>query len=111
MAEATLVWIDQDMAHSSLGAGTVELDLCDLGIVVLSHDGHVTSTNDRARELLRAESQSTLEERLSDLQQGLDEVSLHGSMDEMPVDVPGLGTLGVRSCAVGGFNGEGRVLL
>ena len=105
------MWIDQDMAHSSLGAGTVELDLCDLGIVVLSHDGHVTSTNERARELLRAESQTTLEARLSDLQQGLDELSLQVSMDEMPVDVPGLGPLGVRSCAVDGFNGEGRVLL
>jgi signal transduction histidine kinase len=106
------VWIDQDMAHSSLGPGTVEIDLCDLGIVVLSHDGHVASTNERARELLRAESQSALDARLNVLQEGLGETPrLHGSLDEMPVDVPGLGTLGVRSCAVGGFNGDGRVLL
>ena len=32
-------------------------------------------------------------------------------MDEMSVDVPGIGSLGVRSSAVGGYGDNGRVLL
>ena len=85
MTEAELVWIDQGMTHSSVGAGgTVEIDLCEVGIVVLDHDGRVTSTNARARELLRAESQPALNERVRDLQRELvsKAAAQNGSMDE-----------------------------
>jgi len=106
------VWIDDSMAQGSSGAGTVELDLCDFGIVVLDNDGRVASINDRARLLLHADSQAALESRLDDLLRGLGKArSLDGATDETSVDVPGLGPLGVRSSAVGGLNGDGRVLL
>jgi signal transduction histidine kinase len=36
---------------------------------------------------------------------------LNGATDETSVEVTGVGPLGVRNCAVGGFNHEGRVLL
>lgn len=102
------------MMPSSVGTGgTVELDLCDVGIVVLDSDGRVTSTNARARELLRAESQSVLSDRIRALQTAL--VSHadrpHGSMDEASVDVPAVGLLSVRSCDVAGAVSDGRVLL
>jgi signal transduction histidine kinase len=104
------VWIDESVTQG--GAGTVELDLCDFGIVVLDKDGRVASTNDRARLLLHADSQAALESRLDDLLRGLAKAhSLNGATDEASVDVPGLGPLGVRSSAVGGVNGAGRVLL
>jgi signal transduction histidine kinase len=106
------VWIDQTVTQSPLGMGTVELDLGDLGIVVLDEDGSVASTNDRARQLLRAEDQSALEGRLEDLRRGLAQAQcVNGSTDETAVDVPGLGPIGVRSCAVAGVDHAGRVLL
>ena len=108
------MWIDQGMIESSVRAGgTVEIDLCEVGIVVLDHDGRVTSTNARARELLRAESQPALNERIGDLQRELTSKSAwqNGSMDESSVDLPGLGPLGVRGCDVAGVASDGRVLL
>src|SRR5262245_62419123 len=99
------------MPSSVTADGTVEVDLCEVGIVVLDREGRLVSTNARARELLRADSQSALNERLGDLQRGLDVKSLGASTDEIPVDVPELGTLGVRSCAVAGAASDGRVLL
>jgi signal transduction histidine kinase len=104
------VWIDEAMTHSSVG-GTVEIDLCDLGVVVLDDDGKVASTNDRARELLRADSQASLDARLRDLRRLSETQSLKGSMEESSVEVPGVGFVGVRSCMVTGRNGKGRVLL
>jgi signal transduction histidine kinase len=112
MAEAKLVWIDQGMTQSSVGTGTVELDLCDLGIVVLDGEGRVASTNDRARQLLRADSQSALEGRLPHLQRALAEARcLNGVTDETSLELAGVGALCVRSCPVAGINDEGQVLL
>lgn len=106
------MWIDQDLAQTPVNAGTVELDLCDLGIVVLDADGQAASTNDRARQLLQAESQADLDRRIGDLQHALREAqSLSGSTDEMSVDVAGVGAISVRSCFVAGVNNNGRVLL
>ena len=94
-----------DLSESS----TVDIGLGDPGIVVLDDDGGVVSTNARARELLRADSPSALNERLAALQKQLSEVD--GGSDEMSVDVPGVGALSVRSSAVGGLGSDGRVLL
>ncbi len=97
MTEAEPVWIDHGMIQSSIGTGgAVEIDLCEVGIVVLDHEGRVTSTNARARELLRAEAQPALNERVRDLQRELTSkaAAQHGSMDETPVDLPGLGRAG-----------------
>lgn len=106
------MWIDQGMMQSSVGTGTVELDLCDLGVVVLDGEGRVALHDDRARQLLRADSQSALEDRLRDLQRGLAEAQiLNGVTDETSVEVVGVGPLSVRSCAVAGLKGDGRVLL
>jgi len=108
------VWIDHDMIHSSVATGsTVEIDLGEVGIVVVDHDGRVTSTNARARELLRAEAQPALNERVRDLQRELisKAAAQSGSMDETAVDLPGLGALGVRGCDVAGVASNGRVLL
>jgi len=114
MTEAELVWIDQGMMQRAMGAsGTVEIDLCEVGIVVLDHEGRVSSTNARARELLRAESQSALNERIRDLQRELvsKAAGQAGSMDEISVDLPEVGSLGVRGCDVAGIASDGRVLL
>lgn len=106
------MWIDQDLAQTPVNAGTVELDLCDLGIVVLDADGQAASTNDRARRLLQAESQADLDQRIGDLHQALREAQfLNGSTDEASVDVAGVGPISVRSCSVAGMNNNGRVLL
>jgi len=106
------VWIDQGITHSSTGTGTVEFDLCDLGIVVLDGQGRVASTNDRARQLLRADSESALESRLKDLERALAETRcLNGATDETSIEVAGIGPLSVRSSGVAGVNHEGRVLL
>jgi signal transduction histidine kinase len=104
------VWIDQSMMEGSAGTGTVDIEWCDLGIVVLNRDGEVASTNDRARELLRADSPSALRGRLIAIQSGLAE-SQRRDMDEVSIDIPGLGAIRVRSCPVGGLNTDGRVLL
>ena len=114
MTEAEFVWIDQGMIESSVRAGgTVEIDLCEVGIVVLDHEGRVTSTNALARELLRADSQPALNERVRDLQRELTSKPAwqNGSMDETSVELPGLGSLGVRGCDVAGVASDGRVLL
>ena len=106
------MWTDQSVTQGVVGVGTVELDLCDVGVVVLDNGGRVASSNDCARHLLRADSQATLESRLADLQRALLEARcVNGATDETSVEVPGLGPLGVRSCAVAGLNNEGRVLL
>lgn len=106
------MWIDQGSMQSSFGAGgTVEVDLCEVGIVVLDSEGRVTSTNGRARELLRAESQSALSDRVRELQRALSTTEQNGSMDETPVDLPDVGLVSVRSCDVAGVASDGRVLL
>lgn len=108
------MWIDQGMMPSSIGAGgTVEVDLCEVGIVVLDHEGRVTSTNARARELLRAESQAALNQRVGDLQRELvaKMAPRSGSMEEASVDVPEIGALSVRSCDMAGVASDVRVLL
>jgi len=112
VTEAELVLADHGMTQSSVdlaGSSTVEIGFGDPGIVVLDHDGGVVSTNARARELLRADSPSALNERLTALQNQLSEVD--AGSDEMSVDVPGVGALSVCSSAVGGPVTEGRVLL
>ena len=93
------MWIDQDLAQTPVNAGTVELDLCDLGIVVLDADGQAASTNDRARQLLQAESQADLDQRIGDLHQALREAQfLNGSTDEASVDVAdGIGAVPPRT--------------
>jgi signal transduction histidine kinase len=107
------VWIDQGMMPIGAG-GTVEVDLCEVGIVVLDHEGRVTSTNARARELLRAESQAALTQRVGDLQRELVSITAprSGSMEEASVDLPDVGALGVRSCDMAGVSTDDvRVLL
>jgi signal transduction histidine kinase len=102
------------MMPSSLGtSGAVDVDLCEIGIVVLDAEGRVASTNARARELLRAESLATLNERVRDLQRELVSKSDwdRASLEEASVDLPGLGSLGVRSSEVAGVGTGGRVLL
>ena len=113
MTEAEFVWLDEGMTQTSGGArGAYEIDLCDTAIIVLDGDGHVTSTNTRARDLLRAESPSMLEDRLQEIQHHLALAPDDGdSMDETSVELPGVGPLGIRSCAVNGAGGAGRVLL
>ena len=112
MAEAKLVWIDEGVTQSPVGTGTVDLDLCDLGIVVLDGKGRVASSNDRARQLLRADSEAALESRLKDVERALTAAHrLNGGTDEAAVDVAGLGPLSVRSSAVAGVDQAGRVLL
>jgi signal transduction histidine kinase len=101
------------MMPSSIGAGgTVDVDLSEVGIVVLDSDGRVTSTNARARELLRAESLSALSDRIRDLQGALvSSARQNGPMEETPVDMADLGLLSVRSSDVAGVASDGRVLL
>ena len=106
------MWIDQDLTQTPVSAATVELDLCDVGIVVLDADGHATSTNDRARQLLQADSDADLNRRIADLHHAHREAQcLSGSTDEASVDVVGVGPISVRSCSVAGMNTNGRVLL
>jgi two-component system sensor histidine kinase HydH len=90
--------------------GTVEPDLTDPGIVVLDQAGRLMSVNAQTRELLGAESAAVFDGRLSSLASA-DAARTNGSDDEMIVDVPDVGPISVRSYAVSGVNGEGRVLL
>ena len=106
------MWIDQDLTQAAVNTGTVELDLCDLGIVVLDADGQAASTNDCARQLLQAESQADLDRRIGDLHHALKEAQrFSGSTDEASVNVAGVGPISIRSCSVAGMNNSGRVLL
>jgi signal transduction histidine kinase len=108
------VWIDQSMIERSVGAGgTVEVDLCEVGVVVLDQDGRVVSTNGRARELLRAESQAALNQRVTDIQRAIASQAARQeeASDETSVHLPDLGPLGVRSCDMAGVASDGRVLL
>jgi two-component system, NtrC family, sensor histidine kinase HydH len=113
--EAEFMLIDHGMTEGSsdvAGTPTVEIDLCDLGIIVLDHEGRVASTNAQARDLLRADSASTLNDRLEEIQRRLSKgPRSDAAADEMAVDVPGIGELNVRSCAVDGTGTSGRVLL
>jgi signal transduction histidine kinase len=112
MIEVELVLTDHRRTQGSIdvaGTSPVEIDLDDPGIVVLDHEGHVVATNARARELLRADSVSALNERLAGIQNHLP--GGDGGSDERSVDVPGIGALSVRSSVVGGVGGDGRVLL
>jgi signal transduction histidine kinase len=80
--------------------------------VVLDHDGRVTSTNSHARKVLRADSPSTLDARLREIQYRVArQPAMNGSEDEIVIDLPELGPIAVRSCPVAGLNGEGTVLL
>jgi signal transduction histidine kinase len=108
-----LVWINQSMTTQSSVGGETHVEVgTDVGVVVLDHDGRVTSSNSQARELLRAGSPATLDDRLREIQYLLlQEPTLNGSMDETAIDVPEVGLIALRSCTVAGPNGEGRVLL
>jgi signal transduction histidine kinase len=99
------------MPGSVRADGTLEIDLCEVGIVVLDHDWRVISTNARARELLRAESQAALSDRVKDLGREIESKSPDSATDEISVAIPELGLLGVRSCNVAGAGSDGRVLL
>jgi signal transduction histidine kinase len=90
--------------------GKVRLDFGRVGIVVLDQAGGVVSANAQARELLGAESPSVFDGRLKDLRSVLP-TPLDGSSEETVVDVPHAGPVSVRSCAVDGIDGAGRVLL
>src|SRR4029450_3995372 len=103
-----LVWMDQGMTQGPAAGSALELDLCEVGIIVLDDRGRVASSNTQARALLRAESQFELADGMRDLQKGLAGTSFTA---ETSVDVPGLGSIAVRSCAVNGVNAGGRVLL
>ena len=106
------VWIDEGVTQRSVRAGGNEMDLSDIGVVVLDEKGHVISTNTRARELLSAATPSLLDERATEVQRLLAGTpDLDGATDERSVVVPGLGSIAVRSCAVGGVGNDGRVLL
>jgi signal transduction histidine kinase len=105
------VWTEEGTTRATAGArDAVEIDLCDLGIVVLDGDDRVASANGAARELLGAESASALEDRTRELLQQLT-ANQDDSMDEAVVDLPGVGRLGVRGSAVEGADHRGRVLL
>src|SRR5688572_16368859 len=94
------------------GEGTVELDPGDVGVVVLDSEGRIASTNAHARELLQADSATALQDRLTDIQRQLSQAPRStGAQDEMAVEVQGVGRLAVRSCAVGGIEADGEVLL
>jgi signal transduction histidine kinase len=109
MKEAPPVWMNGTAGHSADSTrGTVHLDMCSQGIVVLDGAGRVISANMEARKLLRAES-ATLEARLGDVVSASADVS--GSGDETILEIPGVGPIGVRMCAVAGVEGEGHVLL
>lgn len=105
------MWIEESTTPATASArAAVEIDLCDLGIVVLDGEGRVASANGVARDLLRAESASALEDRTRELLGQLT-ANQDDSMDEAVVDVPGVGQLAVRGCAVEGAEHRGRVLL
>jgi signal transduction histidine kinase len=103
------------MIQSSFGAagtGTVDVDLCDLGVVVLDQNGRAASANACARELLRADSDAVLDDRLRDLGHALSFIpGLDGGSDETPVEVPGAGSIGVRRFVMSGANASACVLL
>ena len=108
------MWIDQGMIESSVRAGgTVEIDLCEVGIVVLDHEGRVTSTNARARELLRAESQPALNERVGicNANSPRNRPGRTVLWTRAPWSWRVSARLGVRGCDVAGVASDGRVLL
>jgi signal transduction histidine kinase len=113
MTEVEPVWIDERVTPTSVTTGSaVQIDLADVGVVVLDQAGHVVSTNSRARDLLCAETPTAIDDRVMEVQRllaGAPTLSL--AMDEISVEVPGLGSISVRSCAVGGVGGDGTVLL
>jgi signal transduction histidine kinase len=113
MTEVEPVWIDERVTPSSVRTGSaVEMDLGDFGIVVLDQTGHVTSTNARARDLLRAETQAAIDDRVIEVQRLLAGApNPDRTTDETSVEVPGLDSIVVRSCAVGGVGNAGSVLL
>ncbi len=72
MTEAELVWIDQGMMKVLSGRAAPSKSTCARSASSCWIDeGRVTSTNARARELLRADSQPALNERVRDLQREL----------------------------------------
>jgi signal transduction histidine kinase len=94
------------------GAGStkamVHLDVCSQGIVVLDGAGRVISANTEARELLRVEA-GTLEARVGEIVSA--SAGTPASGDETIQEIPGVGPIGVRMCAVTGVEGEGRVVI
>ena len=108
------MWIERDMTESSVRAGgALDVDLCEVGVVVLDEEGRVTSTNALARDLLRAETQSALNERVDALRRELVSKSAWqiGSMDETAVELPDVGAFSVRGWDVAGAASRGYVLL
>jgi len=113
MTEVEPVWIDERVTPSSVRTGSaLEIDLGDVGIVVLDQSGHVTLTNARARDLLCAATPTAIVDRVVEVQRLLAATpNLDRAMEETSVEVPGLGAISVRSCAVGGVGNDGGVLL
>jgi signal transduction histidine kinase len=107
------VRIDERITPSTVTTGSaVQIDLGDVGVVVLDQAGHVTSTNARARDLLSAETLSAIDDRVIEVQRLLAKApTLSRATDEISVEVPDLGSISVRSCAVGGAGSDGTVLL
>jgi signal transduction histidine kinase len=101
------------MMERSTAGSAVDVDLCEVGIVVLDHEGRVQSSNERARELLRAEAPAVLNQRLADLREAFvaKAATADALTDEIAVDLPELGPLGVRSCEMAGPSSGSRVLL
>lgn len=73
---------------------------CDIGVVVLGHDGEVETVNERARQLLKAESVEAIRDRLAPAQHRLAKAD-----GELRLDLPGLDALLGQVC------GQGRILL
>ena len=99
--------IVQGATQNSGGTGgTIDIDLCDLGVVVVGHNGQVASSNACAWQLLGATSQQEVNVRVSDLRHRVGQAS-----DERSVDVAGVGPIGVRSYPTEGAGKGGCVLL
>jgi len=99
------------LTHRSVGAGgTIDFDLCDIGVVVVDGSGRVASINARARELLSVASGLDVHAGASDLERRVQALSADPSPDERSVEVSGLGSIGVRRYPMEGA-GEACVLL
>ena len=102
----------EGLTHRAVGAGgTIDFDLCDIGVVVVGGSGQVASINARARELVGASSGPDAHPGVSDLEQRVQALSADSSTDERLVEVPGLGSIGVRRYPMDGAGGACVLLL